>query len=92
MHFYDDIDTWELYDLEEDPKEIHNQIDNPQYDTVEAQLREQLIQLQRQYQVTEQEFEQAPKEQVQRAYGQFEKLRGHTGTAYDPIKNEDIKL
>lgn len=92
MHFYDDIDTWELYDLEEDPKEIHNQIDNPQYDSVEAQLREQLIQLQQQYQVTEQEFEQAPKEQVQRAYGQFEKLRGHTGTAYDPIKNEDIKL
>ncbi|MBO6590353.1 MAG: sulfatase [Muricauda sp.] len=92
MHFYDDIDTWELYDLEEDPNEIHNQIDNPQYDAVEAQLREQLIQLQQQYQVTEQEFEQAPKEQVQRAYGQFEKLRGHTGTAYDPIKNEDIKL
>jgi uncharacterized sulfatase len=92
MHFYDDIDTWELYDLEEDPKEIHNQIDNPQYDAVEAQLREQLIRLQQQYQVTELEFEQAPKEQVQRAYGQFEKLRGHTGTAYDPIKNEDIKL
>jgi uncharacterized sulfatase len=92
MHFYDDIDTWELYDLEEDPKEIHNQIDNPNYDAIETQLREQLAAIQKQYDVTVKEFEQAPKEQVQRAYKQFEKLRGHTGTLYDPITNKDTKL
>ena len=89
MHFYDDIDTWELYDLEEDPKEIHNQIDNPDYDEIEAELRGKLAELEKQYQVTEQELEQALKEKVQRAYKQFEKLRGHTGTAYDPINDKE---
>lgn len=89
MHFYDDIDTWELYDLEEDPKEIHNQIENPDYDVIEAQLRTQLADLQKQYQVTDEEFKQAPKEQVERAYKQFERLRGKSGTAYDPIRDKD---
>lgn len=92
IHFYDDIDTWELYDLEQDPKEIHNQIDNPEYDEIEAGLREKLAQLEEQYQVTAKELEQAPKEQVEKAYKNFERLRGHTGTAYDPIKDKDIKL
>jgi len=92
MHFYDDIDTWELYDLEEDPKEINNQIDNPQYDNVEKQLRNRLAELQKQYEVTNKEFEQAPKEQVEKAYKQFEKLRGHTGTSYNPVIDKDTKL
>ncbi|OMP31423.1 sulfatase [Mangrovimonas sp. DI 80] len=92
MHFYDDIDTWELYDLEEDPKEIHNQIENPEYDDIEAQLRKRLAELEAQYQVTEKELEQAPKEKVERAYKQFERLRGNTGTSYDPITDKDTKL
>ncbi len=87
MHFYDDIDTWELYDLNEDPKEIHNQIDNPEYDAVEVQLRQKLNFLQKQYNVTEKEFEQAPKEKVEKAYKQFEKLRGTIGIDYDPLSN-----
>jgi len=92
MHFYDDIDTWELYDLEEDPKEIRNQIDNPAYDAIEARLRTTLDSLQQVYKVTKKEFEQAPKEKVERAYKQFEKLRGNTGTAYDHIQDKDIKV
>lgn len=92
MHFYDDIDTWELYDLQEDPKEIHNQIDNPAYDAIEARLRTTLDSLQQVYKVTKKEFEQAPKEKVERAYKQFEKLRGNTGTAYDPINDKDVKV
>jgi len=92
MHFYDDIDTWELYDLDEDPLEIQNQIDNPDYDEIEALLRIRLSELQKQYEVTVQEFDQAPKEQVEKAYKQFEKLRGHSGTAYDPIADKDINL
>ena len=92
MHFYDDIDTWELYDLEEDPKEIHNQIDNPEYDVIEAKLKSQLTALQKQYNVTDEEFKQAPKENVERAYKQFERLRGDSGTSYDPITNSDTKL
>lgn len=92
IHFYDDIDSWELYDLEKDPKEIHNQIDNPTYDSIEEKLRGMLIKLQQKYKVGPKEFEQAPKEKVERAYKQFEKLRGHTGTSYDPITDQDTKV
>ena len=92
MHFYDDIDTWELYDLEEDPSEIHNQIDNPEYDKIEDELKIQLAELQKQYKVTEEEFKQAPKIDVEKAFKQFERLRGHTGTSYNPETNKDTKL
>lgn len=92
MHFYDDIDTWELYDLEEDPKEIHNQIDNPEYDEIEVSLHQKLDSLQELYKVTKKEFEQAPTESIKRAYKQFEKLRGHSGVYYDPMTNTDKKL
>ena len=53
IHFYNDIDTWELYDLAEDPMEMHNLIDIPAYDSVEAELREELKKLQTQYRDTE---------------------------------------
>ncbi|WP_455169506.1 sulfatase family protein [Aegicerativicinus sediminis] len=92
IHFYDDIDTWELYDLEKDPMEINNLIDNPDYDKIETELTDKLLELQKKYKVTDKEFEQAPKDQVQRAYKQFEKLRGDTGTAYDPQLDKDIRL
>ena len=49
IHFYNDIDTWELYDLAEDPTEMHNLIDVSVYDSVEAELREELKKLQTQY-------------------------------------------
>lgn len=88
MHFYDDIDTWELYDLELDPKEINNQIDNPDFNEIEAKLMDKLAELERQYLVTAKELEQAPKEQVEKAYKNFERLRGHTGTAYNPETNK----
>jgi len=92
MHFYDDINTWELYDLEEDPSEIHNQIDNPEYNKIEDELRIQLAELQKQYKVTEEEFKQVPKIDVEKAFKQFERLRGHTGTSYNPETNKDTKL
>lgn len=31
IHFYDDIDEWELYDNESDPLEMQNRISEPQY-------------------------------------------------------------
>ena len=31
MHFYYDIDRWEFYDLKKDSLEMHNEIDNPEY-------------------------------------------------------------
>lgn len=92
MHFYDDIDTWELYDLDEDPKEIHNQIDNPDYNTVKASLKIKLVELQDKYEVTPTDFERASEEQVQRGYKQLKRLRGQTGTTYDPITDKDTKI
>ena len=92
IHFYDDIDTWELYDLEEDPQEIQNQIDNPKYDAIKAQLHKTLNQLQAAYLVTDKEMEKVSKKSIENHYKQFEKLRGYTGTSYDPITNTDKKL
>ena len=92
IHFYDDIDTWELYDLKADPKEITNQIENPDYDTIEAELRTRLKALQEEYNVKAEEFKRAPEAQVERAYKQFERLRGKTGTSYDPKTDKDTNL
>ncbi|MFB6318821.1 sulfatase [Saccharicrinis sp. FJH54] len=49
IHFYNDIDKWELYDLELDPHEMNNLIDDPEYDHVEAELRIQLKDLMDKY-------------------------------------------
>ena len=76
MHFYDDIDTWEFYDLVSDPKEIQNKIDDPAYSEIIAGLHQKLDSLQQAYGVTNKEFEQAPKERVDREYKNFERLRG----------------
>ncbi len=82
IHVYDDIDQWELYDLQKDPSELTNQIDNPKYDTIESELRIKLKALQAEYLVTDKEFEQASKESVARGYKGFERLRGQTENIY----------
>lgn len=52
IHFYYDVDVWELYDLEKDPNELINQYDNPEYKEVVEGLRIRLKELQNQYQDT----------------------------------------
>ena len=42
IHFYNDIDEWELYDLENDPSEMHNLIDHPDYQGILNDLHRQL--------------------------------------------------
>ncbi|WP_373055902.1 sulfatase [Zunongwangia sp. H14] len=76
MHFYDNIDQWEMYDLEKDPKEHHNIYNDPAYADVQEKLHQKLDSLQQQYNITEKEFETTPKEQVDRAYDMFSKLKG----------------
>lgn len=76
MHFYDDIDTWEFYDLEKDPKELTNSIDDDAYADVVEMMHKKLASVQKVYKVTDNEFEHAPKEKVERAYELFDKLRG----------------
>ena len=49
IHFYNDIDTWELYDLQEDPTEMHNLYGDPAYAKVQKQMHARLKQLQKQY-------------------------------------------
>ena len=53
MHFYYDIDAWELYDLEKDPNEINNIYDNPEYSDVIKELKEELEKLRQHYKDTE---------------------------------------
>lgn len=49
IHFYNDIDCWELYDLQADPTEMHNIYGQPGTEAITAELRSQLKDLQEQY-------------------------------------------
>lgn len=51
IHFYEDIDEWELFDLETDPKEMNNLIEQPEYQDLIKDLKEQLTALRTLYQV-----------------------------------------
>ncbi|MGL4852944.1 MAG: sulfatase family protein [Phocaeicola sp.] len=42
IHFYDDIDTWELYDLQTDPQEMKNLINEPSQQERIGELKDQL--------------------------------------------------
>lgn len=50
IHFYYDIDEWELYDLEKDPQELKNVYNDPAYKEVQAKLHKRLMELRVQYQ------------------------------------------
>ncbi len=50
IHFYYDVNAWELYDLEKDPKEINNIYGNAQYAAITHQLKEKLAALREKYQ------------------------------------------
>ncbi len=76
IHFYDDIDEWEFYDLEKDPKEQHNAINDEEYKDIITSMHKKLDSLQTYYKVTEKEFETTPKEKVNKTYDAFKKLRG----------------
>jgi arylsulfatase A-like enzyme len=49
IHFYYDVDEWELYDLEKDPEELNNVYASPAYASVRDSLHEKLSQLREQY-------------------------------------------
>ena len=53
IHFYHDIDAWELYDLLEDPNELHNLYGQPGYEALTDSLKVQLAGLREQYGDTE---------------------------------------
>lgn len=49
IHFYYDIDEWELYDLEKDPSEMQNVYNDPEYADVREQLHKKLDELRTKY-------------------------------------------
>jgi len=49
MHFYYDIDEWEMYDLETDPQEMKNIYNDPAYVDVQKMLHEKLAELRTKY-------------------------------------------
>lgn len=49
IHFYEDIDEWEFYDLQTDPSEMKNQIANPAYGAEIERMKNKLQELQKQY-------------------------------------------
>lgn len=52
IHFYNDIDEWELYDLKKDPKEMKNVIDDPAYAETIKDLKLELKRLRKKYKDT----------------------------------------
>jgi arylsulfatase A-like enzyme len=49
IHFYYDIDEWEMYDLEKDPMEMRNIYDDPEYTGVREMLHKRLEEIREYY-------------------------------------------
>ena len=49
IHFYNDIDVWELYDLRKDAAEMHNLYGQSGTEQVTEELKKELLRLQEQY-------------------------------------------
>ncbi|HMA62163.1 MAG TPA: sulfatase, partial [bacterium] len=49
IHFYNDVDIWELYDLKKDPDELNNVYNDPQYSEIVKELKNRLKELRIKY-------------------------------------------
>lgn len=49
IHFYNDVDEWEMYDLENDPHEMKSIYNDPAYADVQKDLHKRLTELRTQY-------------------------------------------
>ena len=52
IHYYYDIDVWEMFDLEKDPNELNNIYGKPEYKDVQEKLNKRLKELQIEYKDT----------------------------------------
>ncbi len=48
-HFYYDVDEWELYDRKNDPQELNNVYNNPDYADIVKKLKTELAELRKKY-------------------------------------------
>jgi arylsulfatase A-like enzyme len=53
MHYYYDIDEWEMYDLKTDPDEIKNVYNDPDYSSARRKLHKSLAKLMKKYRDSE---------------------------------------
>ena len=53
IHFYNDIDEWEMYDMKADPREMNNVFGKPEYAKVQKELMVLLQDTQKQYKDTD---------------------------------------
>src|SRR5690606_16029615 len=53
IHFYYDIDQWELYDRKNDPNELHNVYHDPEYAEIVEMMRDKLKKVREKYQDSE---------------------------------------
>lgn len=49
IHFYNDVDEWEMYDMQNDPHELNNLYGKPEYTLKQAELMLLLKEVQEQY-------------------------------------------
>jgi len=49
IHFYYDVDEWEMYDLEKDPSEMKSVYNDPAYSDVQKMMHERLTELRTKY-------------------------------------------
>ena len=49
LHFYYDVDEWELYDLEKDPQEINNIYNKPTYEAIVVEMKDKLNEVRKKY-------------------------------------------
>ena len=49
IHFYNDVDEWEMYDLKNDPSELNNVFGKPEYADKQTELMSLLKKTQKQY-------------------------------------------
>lgn len=53
IHFYYDIDEWELYDQKKDPQELHNVFYDPEYKDVTEEMMQKLNEVRKKYKDSE---------------------------------------
>ncbi len=81
MHFYDNIDQWEMYDIQKDPEEKNNIYNADKYAGVQKRLHQKLDSIRKNYKDTA-DFQHSTTQQVDRAYEMFSKIKGKDSGYY----------